>query len=114
MTLERKESSKLACEDEGIGLAVACAQEYREESQDKDFTDTEINLYERRFEEGYNLDHDEHYNEWVQRFHPSSFAEPTGILFSTPDRDLELHTTITTETKCIQEGNLQQKRGTYL
>ena len=81
MTLKRKESSKHACEDEGIGLAVACAQEYREESQDNDFTDAEINLYERRFEEGYNLDHDERYNEWVQRFHPSSFAEPTGMYF---------------------------------
>ena len=79
MTLERKESSKYACEDEGIGLAVACAQEYREESQDNDFTNAEIN--ERRFEEGYNLDHDERYNEWVQRFHPSSFAEPTGMYF---------------------------------
>ena len=105
MTLERKESSKHACEDEGIGLAVACAQEYREESQDKDFTDAEINLYERRFEdysEGYNLDHDERYNEWVQRFHPSSFAEPTGMYFSAPDRGLELHTDCDDLSKIVQ------------
>ena len=102
MTLKRRESSRRRCEDESVGMAIACAQEYRENNQDTDYTDAEINLYERRFEEGYNLDHDERYNEWVQRFHPSSFAELTGMSFSTPDRDLELHTDCDNLSKIVQ------------
>ena len=102
MTLKRRESSRRGCEDESVGMAIACAQEYRENNKDTDYTDAEINLYERRFEEGYNLDHDERYNEWVQRFHPSSFAELTGMSFSTPDRDLELHTDCDNLSKILQ------------
>ena len=54
------------------------------------------------YSEGYNLDHDERYNEWVQRFHPSSFAEPTGMYFSAPDRDLESHTDCDDLSKIVQ------------
>ena len=52
---------------------VACAQEYKERSefgeQGPDFTDTEIRLYERRYQEGYDLHHDKQYSEWVQICH---------------------------------------------
>ena len=73
--------------DKHIGKDVAYAQEGKEGSQDGDqdleFTDAELNLFECRFQEGYDLDHDERYNEWVQRFH-SSLAGPCSV--STPDQ----------------------------
>ena len=78
----------IAMQDKHIGKDVACAQEGKEGSQDGDrdleFTDAELNLFECRFHEGYDLDTDERYNEWVQRFHSSNLAGPCS--FSTPDR----------------------------
>ena len=74
--------------DKHIGKDVAYAQEDKEGSQDGDqnleFTDAELNLFEYRFQEGYDLDHDERYNEWVRRFH-SSLAGPCSV--STPDQN---------------------------
>ena len=60
---------------------VACAQEYNERSelgeQGPDFTDAEIRLYERRYQEGYDL-HNKQYSEWVQKFHPENKGSKSG------------------------------------
>ena len=37
-----------------------------------DFTDEEISLFERRFENGYDLTGDKRYNLWLSRYHPES------------------------------------------
>ena len=31
------------------------------------FTEEELNLFERRFEEGYNIDTDSRYNDWLSK-----------------------------------------------
>ena len=86
----KKEDTTSQCKkfvDQHIGKDVVYAQEGKEGSQDGDqdleFTDAELNLFECRFQEGYNLNHDEQYNEWVRRFH-SSLAGPCSV--STPDQ----------------------------
>lgn len=35
------------------------------------FTEEEEELFQRRYENGYDLKHDEHYNEWISLNHPS-------------------------------------------
>jgi len=46
------------------------------------FTDEEMVRFQQRFEEGYDLVHDEAYNQWVQLYHPSHQSSP----ISPPDR----------------------------
>ena len=51
-------------------------KESKSGEQDQDFSNAEINLYERRYQEGYDLHHDERYDEWIQKFHPSRIVGP--------------------------------------
>ena len=73
MTSQCQESFE--CNYADNGKDIACGQEYKKGSQlgeqGLDFTDAEITLYERRYQEGYDL-HDERYSEWVQKFHPEN------------------------------------------
>ena len=87
---------------------IACAQEQKKGSQpgeqDLDFTTAEINLYERRYQEGYDLHHDERYNKWVQKFHPSSsFVKPST--FSIPDVSLRESDTDDDDWSRIAQGS---------
>ena len=74
-----------------IQKSVTCIQKHKEGisqhgEQDLEFTNAEVTLYERRFQEGYDLHHDERYNEWIRRFHPSSGSPRPP--FSTLDSSL--------------------------
>ena len=64
MTSQHQELFKY--DDEDNGKYVACVQEQKKGSrvgeQDLEFTTAEINLFERRYQEGYDLHHDERYN----------------------------------------------------
>ena len=75
MTSQCQESFECDYADNGKDLACTQDGEYKKGSQlreqDLDFTDAEIRLYERRYQEGYDL-HDEQYSEWVQKFHPEN------------------------------------------
>ena len=48
-----------------------------------EFTEEEISLFERRYEEGYDLAHDAQYNMWLSRYHPESAMQPLPLSSST-------------------------------
>ena len=70
--------------------------------QDLEFTSAEINLYERRYREGYDLHHDERYNEWIQKFHPFGTVRSSC---STPDQSLRGSDTANDNWSRIVQGS---------
>ena len=45
-----------------------------ETDQPPSFSSEELKKFEKRFDNGYDLQHDERYNLWLKRFHGSSAA----------------------------------------
>ena len=91
-TLKEKELFEHKEQECDIQKSVTCIQKLKKGisqhgEQDLEFTNAEVTLYEHRFQEGYDLHHDERYNEWIRRFHPSSIS-PRPPSFSTLDSSL--------------------------
>ena len=81
----------------GISYLPMCTSESTQEGaitlpditfEDDSFSPEEIHIFNRRYENGYDLTHDSRYNRWLQEFHPSDIplcndtcsSEPHSII----------------------------------
>ncbi len=80
------------------------------------FTNKECVRFERRWEEGYDLDHDQRYNDWVKIHHPDCHAKaasPSSPLSSLSVDKTSHPVSALNSPSCLStaEENLQRKEG---
>ena len=66
--LKRKEEEKE--EKARVQAEKKALRELKKAAKKAQFTDKEIELFERRYENGYDLNDDVQYNKWKVKFHP--------------------------------------------